>query len=350
MATGTANRVNRLFKGSRGLVAGILIGATVTLVTVAGASGSSSPEVFYGCLKGGTLSKVQLDKSHSCPSGAKKVNWSQAGPLGATGPRGVPGPKGNSGATGPSAISALAGKPCTFDGQASTTALTQNAVTGAFLLTCSPVAIPFSATVSGGTMGEILLSDGAIQHMCDGVASCNFTFTAGDNLKAQFLSGRLDTGGGSPFTTTCPAGWTGSGAANEVPAATSGFYYVATCAGTAVTTSTTSTAAFLSFSASVTGGTMGEILLTDQGVEHPACDNATSCGPFIFASGDNLSALFLSGRLDTGGGSPFTATCPAGWTGSGAATAVPGSTSGIYYVANCADAGVTTSATSNAAF
>jgi hypothetical protein len=94
---------------------------------------------------------------------------------------------------------------------------------------------------------------------------------------------------------------------------------------------------------------MGEILLTEQSTQLPMCQNATSCGPFTFAASDNLSVLFLSGRLDTGGGSAFTASCPADWTGSGAAAAHPGSTSGTYYVATCQGTAVTVSTTSTAA-
>jgi hypothetical protein len=319
------------------------------LAVSAAASGSPST-TFYACLHNGSLSKVSTS-SHSCKSHYKAVRWDAVGPQGLQGVQGVQGPKGDAGARGPDSLSALAGTPCTFDGQASTLALAQSSLTGAVSLSCQPVPLPFSATVSGATMSTIAMFDGiASQHQCLNASSCSFTFNAGDNLTVDFFSGSVTTGGGSPFTASCPGGWTGSGAAVAHSGSSSGTYYLASCQGTAVTASTASTAAFISFSAAVTGGAMGEILLTDQSTQLPMCTGASSCGPFTFAAGDNLSVLFLSGRLDTGGGSTFTASCPAGWSGSGAAVPHPGSSSGIYYVATCTGTAVTVTTTSSAAF
>jgi hypothetical protein len=215
------------------------------LAVSAAASGTPST-TFHACLHKGSLSKVSTS-SHSCHSGYTKVSWNAIGTQGIQGIqgiRGVQGPKGNTGVVGPSNVSALAGTPCTFDGQSSTLALTESPVSGAVSLTCQPVPVPFSATVSGGPMSLIAMLDGSTQHQCPNATSCSFTFAAGDNLTVDFISGSVTLGGGSPFTASCPAGWTGSGAAQALSGSTFGTYYVATCQGTAVTVSTTSTAAF----------------------------------------------------------------------------------------------------------
>lgn len=64
-------------------------------LVVSAAASSSTPKVFYACLKGGTLSK-DSNSSVKCGSDHREVVWDEIGPQG---------PKGNTGPPGPGAVS-----------------------------------------------------------------------------------------------------------------------------------------------------------------------------------------------------------------------------------------------------
>ena len=102
----------------------------------------------------------------------------------------------------------------------------------------------------------------------------------------------------------------------------------------------------------MTGGSLTDIQLDSlSGPEFLHCFNETATCSLLYASGDQGRIDAFSGNVDTGGGSPFTETCPTGWTGGGAALAFPGATSGTWYEdPGCKIANVTSNATATAAF
>jgi uncharacterized protein YjbI with pentapeptide repeats len=68
-----------------GFLAGVMACALLSGVGWTIAEATSAPHVFYGCLKGGQLSSIALDRAPaSCPAGALRVSWDQVGPPGVT--------------------------------------------------------------------------------------------------------------------------------------------------------------------------------------------------------------------------------------------------------------------------
>jgi hypothetical protein len=133
------------------------------------------------------------------------------GPAGPAGPQGPAGPAGATGPAGSSSLAALQGSPCTVGGRTSSLNISIDPTTGAVTMTCPP-AYTVSATVTGGTMYDIEITDvtNNTGMVCTnglvGVTSCSFLAPVGDSVQVTLQSGSGTTTGpfGSPFTYTCP--------------------------------------------------------------------------------------------------------------------------------------------------
>jgi len=192
----------------------------------------------------------QGPQGNTGPQGPQGVQGSQ-GPIGNTGPQGTPGTpgtpgtKGDTGPAGPANLAALQGSPCTFAGNASSVDVTQDPTTGAVSLVCLPVHL-VSVAVTGGSMTQIKMASvaGPETVTCDNATACSLLYRGGDDGYLVLTSGDTQTGGGSFFDITCPAGWTGSGGADSHSGTTSGTYYDVVCQIPSVTSNGTATALF----------------------------------------------------------------------------------------------------------
>ncbi len=78
-----------------------VVAAVLATGSVFVALGDPAPATYYGCLKNGSLTKVDTSAPDSCPNGATVINWNQQGPIGPQGPQGAQGPAGPQGSQGP---------------------------------------------------------------------------------------------------------------------------------------------------------------------------------------------------------------------------------------------------------
>jgi hypothetical protein len=221
-------------------------------VAVAGAVGTTpSPTVVYSaCVQknAGVPYSITINGTPKCLPHDSVITWNaqgpqgiqgaqgvqgptgNTGPTGAPGSPGTPGPTGNTGPAGPSNLAALQGSPCTYNGHPSHVNVSQDATTGAISLACA-VVYDVTANSTGGSYSEVRIKDFTTLNIitCGSTTSCSGLVGAGDYIQVELYSGSFDTGGGSPFNVTCPAGWQGSGPASPSPGDISGTYYEALC-------------------------------------------------------------------------------------------------------------------------
>jgi hypothetical protein len=262
-----------------GAVAGVAVLAGA-FIGISAATASPPSTQFYACMNasthiiGGSNSQgndvlITTNASLTCPKGEVVVSWSAVGPQGATGPKGATGQKGPQGATGPkgatgsngtpggrgptgatgapgpATIAALQGSPCTFSGNSSSIKVTQDPTTGAVSLTCQPV-YDVTENVSTGTITSMSVRDQTsfINYECfTDVTTCSHVIPAGHFAEMQWQSGEPGLSNGSPFSVTCPAGWSGSGAATPTTILGITTYY-AECDDTSLGANATGTATF----------------------------------------------------------------------------------------------------------
>src|SRR3954452_23746562 len=90
----------------------LLVGAAVLVAVAAGAPSavaavtSSTPTVYYACVKNSTGAMRQVSASTNCVTGEHRISWNNVGPRG---PQGGQGPKGATGATGAPGATGAAG-------------------------------------------------------------------------------------------------------------------------------------------------------------------------------------------------------------------------------------------------
>lgn len=130
-------------------------------------------------------------------------------------------------------VNDLNGSACTFNGHTSTLAVSTDSTTGAVSMKCQPV-YEVSVTVTGGAMSWLRIKDftaSTIVTLCLGQTFCSGLVPAGHQVQTEILSGSENTGGGSPFTYTCPAGDFDAGPHTAIaqPGITSGTYYSGGC-------------------------------------------------------------------------------------------------------------------------
>jgi hypothetical protein len=282
--------------------AALVTGAASVLLVGGGTAGAaivasgpvSSSGVIDGCYTNAEINGshvfVLQDQGTSCPKGTTAISWNQTGPAGPAGPAGATGPAGTTGAQGPigltgatgapgptgpagpagpigsagppgptgpagpagatgpagsSSLAALQGSPCTVGGRASSLNVSIDPTTGAVTMTCPP-AYTVTATVTGGTMNDIEITDltNNTGPLCvnglTGVTSCSFLAPVGDSVEVTLQSGGGTTSGplGSPFTYTCPGQAPQSASAFEIGA------YIGICGPVTLTSDYNVTASF----------------------------------------------------------------------------------------------------------
>jgi hypothetical protein len=296
--------------------------------TAAGAAITSGPidssGVIHGCYTNQELNGshvfVLQDAGTNCPKGTTAITWNQqgkAGPAGATGPTGPAGPAGPTGNTGPAGS----------QGPAGLTGATGPAGPMGQIGSTGP---PGPAGANGNT---VLNGTGA---PADSLGNNGdfYIDTAADVLYGPKAGGTWPdpgvslvgnpgaTGATGPAGPQGPAGATGAtgpagpsslAALNGSPCTVGGNSSTLQVSVNSTTGAVTMTCTpLVNVSASVTGGTMTSIQISDSSNDTGnLCHNSSTSCSFLVASGDSVRVILESGSDDgTITGSPFTYTCP----------------------------------------
>jgi hypothetical protein len=125
-------------------------------------------------------------------------------------------------------IDDLQGSACTFNGHPSTLQVSTDSTSGAVSMTCTPV-YEVSVTMTGLAAPSINIHDDTNNNLDNGcnALSCSTLVPSGDQVRMDFSSGSGSTGGGTPFTYTCPG--ESPQTAGSSPGFTSGTLYNGYC-------------------------------------------------------------------------------------------------------------------------
>lgn len=219
----------------------VAVGAlTAMMVALAAGYGyaaiTEGNNTYTGCLQNGTISNVAIGSAPAKACGrATPISWNQTGPPGqngsngtsvtsATEPQGLNcanggsrftavngvtyacnGAKGDHGDAGPANLAALEGSPCTIGGDPSTLDVSVDATSGAVTMICQIPDFDVSVTASGAMQFITIFDATKNQYtQCLDVSSCRRLVPRGNRVLIDLQSGNNLTGGGHPFTYTCP--------------------------------------------------------------------------------------------------------------------------------------------------